>query len=417
MTASTSPRRWDGIPRSIPLRAIVLIALVALAYHYTFVSLARGLALQTPLAYVALAPLIALILAWVGDRRAASREAPSGLRLDFLLGRTFGLALMGAAFVVALLVPLSVRFWLIRIDLISLPLFVAGAIALVYGPRQVWRLRFPIAFLLLAWPAPYLPLVGEGLQAFTDATIAIVAAIAWVIPIAVPGEEGLFTLQHAGEPFVLSIGSACAGVNSLVGFLVVGSALLYLVRGPMLRKLAWLAVGLATVWLLNVLRIEAIFVAGTVFGPQAALDVLHPVAGLIVFNIGILLMLGLVSRMGLGFAQLPSRPTASPDRPHSRWTAIPLLAVVVGALLMASVNASYARYEELAGALGQPRVSAFASEDAQIPGWSSVLAAEYEQSRQFYGESSTWLRYRYHAGEAATLSSSAPRLRRCHHDR
>ena len=127
-----------------------------------------------------------------------------------------------------------------------------------------------------------------------------------------PGEEGLFTLQHAGEPFVLAIGSACAGVNSLVGFLVVGTALLYLVHGPMLRKLAWLAVGLATVWLLNVLRIEAIFVAGTAFGPQAALDVLHPVAGLIVFNIGILLMLGLVSRMGLGFARLPSRPTRQP---------------------------------------------------------------------------------------------------------
>ena len=86
----------------------------------------------------------------------------------------------------------------------------------------------------------------------------------------------------------------------------------------------------------------------------------------------------------------------------------PFLAVVVGALLMASVNATYARYEELAGALGQPRVSAFDSQDAQIPGWSSVLAAEYDQSRQLYGESSTWQRYRYHAGETATLSSGVP---------
>jgi len=118
-----------------------------------------------------------------------------------------------------------------------------------------------------------------------------------------------------------------------------------------------------------------------------------------------------VSRMGLSFAPLPSRaPVSAPEAGETsrgRWRAVPLLIVVAGAVIMSAVNASYARYEDLAGALGQPRVAAFQQTEATIPGWSSVLAAEYDQSRQFYGDTSTWLRYRYHDGEGASLTAGA----------
>jgi exosortase len=406
MIASASPR----LPAlNIPWRPLVVIALVAGAYHYSLFTLARGLALQTPLAYVALAPVIAVALAWFRTSHLPPAN-PTQLRLDFVLGRVLGVLLIGLALVIALLVPLSIRFWLYRIDLVSLPIFVAGTIALLYGARRLWSLWFPVAFLLLAWPAPYLPLVGDWLTAFTDATVAIVSALSHLLPIANAGSEGVFTLHHAGAPFVLAIGSACAGVNSLVGFLLVGTALAYVVRGRLLAKIAWLVAGLVIVWAFNIVRIEAIFVVGTLFGPRAALDVLHPVAGLIVFNLGILLMLVMTPRFGLDFAQI--RGGASQVTPASasayRRFSVPTLLVLIGAVLMAAVNSGYARYEVLAGALGQPTVLRFSAADATIPDWRYSLMTSYDQGKQFFGQNSTWDRYYYKSKSGASLQASVP---------
>jgi exosortase len=407
MIASASPR---PLVMNIPWRPLVIIALVAGAYHYSLLTLARGLALQTPLAYIALAPVIAVALAWFRTSQVPPANQTQ-LRLDFVLGRVLGVLLIGIALVIALLVPLSVRFWLYRIDLVSLPIFVAGTIALLYGARRLWSLWFPIAFLLLAWPVPYLPLVGDWLTAFTDATVALVTALSHLLPIATAGSEGVFTLHHAGVPFVLAIGSACAGVNSLVGFLLVGTALAYVVRGRLLAKVAWLVAGLAIVWAFNIVRIEAIFVVGTLFGPRAALDVLHPVAGLIVFNLGILLMLVATPRFGLTFAPQQHRlgyEEASSAASAQRRFSIPTLTVLVGVVLMATINSGYARYEGLAGSLGLPTVLPFSEASATIPNWGSALLATYQHGQQFYGQNSTWDRYIYQPKSGASLRASVP---------
>src|SRR5207245_323567 len=69
-------------------------------------------------------------------------------------------------------VRLSIVYWLWRLDLLSLPLFAAGAVALVFGVRMLFRLRFALGFLVLAWPPPYLLLLNDQLQLFTRATAA-----------------------------------------------------------------------------------------------------------------------------------------------------------------------------------------------------------------------------------------------------
>ena len=212
----------------------------------------------------------------------------------------FGFVFIAASILIFLPDSLRSRFWLYRIDLLSLPFFVAGVVTLLYGVRRLWALRVPILFLFLAWPVPYLPLVGDGLRAFTDLSVAAASALATVNPAAVPGgAEGAFIIQNAERPFVLLVGSACAGVNSMVGFLIIGMALLYIVHGSFWRKAVWLVDGLVLVWVFNVLRIEAIFSAGALFGRQVAYDILHPVAGLLVFNLAILIMLMLIPVFGL----------------------------------------------------------------------------------------------------------------------
>src|SRR5262249_31204556 len=93
--------------------------------------------------------------------------------------------------------------------------------------------------------------------------------------------------------------SACSGVNGMVGFLLVGIAFGVIVRGPRIRKLLWLAGGLALLWVINVARIVFIFWTGRLWGEKVAIDVFHPFIGLLTFNVGIICMLLALRPMGL----------------------------------------------------------------------------------------------------------------------
>ncbi len=303
------------------------------------------------------------------------------------------------------------RFWLYRIDLLSLPFFVAGIVTLLYGVRRLWALRIPILFLFLAWPVPYLPLVGDGLRTFTDLSIAAATAIASVNPAAIPGAgEGTFIVQFADQPFVVLIGAACAGVNSMVGFLIIGLALTYAVHGPLWRKVAWLADGLVLVWLFNVLRIEAILTVGALFGRRAAYDVLHPVAGLLLFNIAIVIMLLLIPVFGLRWRPAlagdgRSALTAPPGVRNARRAGIVGLVLVIA---FATVNAGYARFDSLLGDLVEPRLRAFELSAVKIDDWRGRHLAAYSQGKQFFGEASEWDRYLLTAVPGAALFANVP---------
>jgi len=406
-------RGISALPRPIRdaaiLRPAAVIVAISIAYHYSLLSLARGLGLQTPLAYLALVPPIALGLAWVALRREPSPLPIHDRQLDYIVG----IALLALAAGVAFLLPdaLTARFWIYRLDLLGLPVFAAGVVALFYGLRSLWALRFPIAFLFLAWPAPYLPLVGDGIRAFVDATSAALTLIAHVIPIteAVPGNDTFFFIHHGEEYFPLSVSSACSGVNGLVGFILIGGALIYLVDGPLVRRFLWLLTGLVLVWSLNIVRIELIFVVATLFGERAAIDVLHPVAGLIVFNLGVIGMLWAVPRFGLRFVRFADA-RSSPDQ----WTApvrrlrgaVGVSVVVV--MVLASVNSGYARFEPLVDVPGQARLAPFDVRTARAANWESALVATYEEGKAYFGSASTWERMLYSSTAAASLRSSVP---------
>ena len=395
-------------------RPVVMGAAVLIAYHYSLTTLARGATLQTPLAYLFLVPVISLLL--VAARVGSGLPIPAReLRLDFVLGRAIGVGLVGIALAIALLVPLDIGFWLYRADLLSLPVFVAGLVSLLYGVRTAWTFKFPLAFLFLAWPVPYLPLLGGGLESFTNLTIGAVGIVSGFFPaIQNTGSEGIFVLTHAGSTFPLSIGSACSGVNSLVGFMLVGGALSYVVRGKLWRRMLWLVSGFVVIWLLNIIRILAILVVGVQFGESAAVDVLHPAAGLVLFNVGVFAMLVAVKRFGLGFVPMAGQPRQrhqahliSGFATRSR-RAIPIIVVILSAASIGIVNGSYSRYDPFANGLSQPQLQAFNVHGTYIDGWSSTFLENFTHARPFFGEQSTWTRTSYGASIDAELSVNVP---------
>jgi exosortase/archaeosortase family protein len=394
-------------------RVALLLAIVTLAYHYSLQTLLRTVQVETPLAYLGLVPLIALVLAVARRNPAPSEPSIHDRQIDYIIG----VPLLAAALAINLLLPirLSTLFWVWRVDLVSLPLFVAGAISLLFGVRTLWRQRLPVAFLLFAWPFPYTMVLLRWLDTFTNVTLLGVNAGNGVLHIArvVPGTDGsLFFVGTGPERFQLSVASACSGVNGMVGFLLVSIAFTSLVQGRRLHKLLWLGAGLLCIWVMNVARILMIFMAGNLWGERAAIDGLHPYLGLVTFNVGVVLMILAMGRFGLTF-RTAAPPVAAPAAARRR--AVPRIALALAVVLvfgaaLAVVNSGFRSYDLVAGDLGQPRLASFLGHPAEITGWHSRRVAQYSWSRRFFGDDSEWFRYAYSWNGAGTapFSSSAP---------
>ena len=167
-------------------------------------------------------------------------------------------------------------------------------------------------------------------------------------------------------------------------------------EGAGFGKTLWLGLGLVAVWASNVARIVIILVVGHLWGETFAIDVLHPVMGLVTFNLVVLAMVLTLRRFGLDVAFLRNNRRASVAT--SIRSAVPRLgltsAVLVAFVVVAAfANSSLRSYDLVEGALGEPRLASYTAFQSVPAGWSAVHTDTYTWATPFFGEDSTWLRY------------------------
>ncbi len=406
------------------VRIGITMLTIVVAYQYSLRTLMRSLKYDSPLAYLGLVPILAVGIAVLHARPVRAEPAIHDRSLDYIVGLPF----IVAALAINLLLPerLSTMFWVWRIDLMSFPLFVAGSIALVFGVRTLWRLKFAVLFLVLAFPVPYRWLLLSYLGPLTDLTLVGIRAGLRVFDIAAPqagGTGALFDVGSGPERFVVSVASSCSGVNSVVGFLIMACALAPLVLGKLWNKVAWFATGLVAIWGFNVLRILVIFLVGNLWGEGVAINGFHPFLGLVTFNLGTGVMLLLMKAFRLKFraVQLPwtgddRSGTRGRGRPASTLVqAVPrarlaLTVVLVAGLLLATANAGFRSYDLVASDLGAPKLEAFTKNPSRPDGWGRYAQSSYPWASRFFGNDAKWTRWVYEMSGVGTpklVSSSA----------
>jgi exosortase len=414
--------RWAvALPATrLRIQVSVLVIATLVAYHYSLESLVQTVGYDTPLADVGLVPFIAAGLAFALRNPRRPDPPIQDRQLDYIIG----VPLIAIALCINEFLPrqLSVLFWVRRMDLISLPFFVAGAVTIIFGTRVLWRQKFAILYLFLAWPWPYTSILLGSLNGFTNVTVAGLKSVLGVVHLGSPitagnGEAGLFQIVHNGSAFPVSVVTACSGVDGMVGFFLVGTAFTVIVHGTLLRKVLWLAVGLVLLWTTNLLRLLLIFWAGHMWGEDVALKILHPFAGLVIFCIGVLLMMLLLRPFGLHFGA--GGPDAGSDgtsngggrrgSPPTRqpiFMASGLLAVV--GLLLAVNNSALISYNPVADASGEPKLASYLADPASPAGWVPVFTTEFTENKSLFGNSSRWFRYTYFNYGRGDLRASLP---------
>lgn len=382
------------------LRAAVLVGLVALAYPHSLAAVLGQLRYDSPLAYVGLVPLLSLGLGLLlgGRARPGELRAPDR-QVDWIIGVSF----LAVAGFVAVVLPtrVSYEFWVNRLDLLGLPVFVAGLVAILFGSRILHRVRLPVALLVLAWPYPYQAPVAAAQALASHLTVAVLKASHPLVPAAHWLGGTLFAVGAGAGGFSVNVAPSCAGADSALGFLLVGGATLVATRGRRLAKLGWLVTGMAASLGANVIRLLLLMWTGAHLGEQVAMTWLHPVLGLVLFSVVVAVMVLMLPRFGLDFALGASGPPADASQLGPAPAAVAVVSrLSVGGLavllavcgIFGAANQGLARFDPFAGLGSAGTVAPLAPLPPTVPGWTGSQYDQITWATPYFGRGSTWYR-------------------------
>jgi len=283
-----------------------------------------------------------------------------------------------AAFILFVLPgSLSWYFWLNRMDLAAMVPWTIAIATVFLGYQQMFRTWPAWLMLFFAWPYPAVWLQRELADPLTSVTAWTAH---WVtefarLPYNVGESTTVYTSTHLPEDenFTLVIGQLCSGTSVTIGFLIVGAGLALMSQGTAGARLRWLLVGTVLAFLTNLIRVSVLLIAATANSREFAVDTLHPILGLVLFALIILLMLLLMPSFGLKFDPLPRGSTLAWEpgpRPSLAVRALWVLAAV-SALGMGTGAAQAQEFNFIGIGEGTPSLSV-ASERGiipEVPGW------------------------------------------------
>ncbi len=210
--------------------------------------------------------------------------------------------------------------------IVSLPLFLMGALSVLFGWNTFRVAIFPSLMLFFLTPVPVevVANIGGALSFYTTAASVQIVRVLGVdannITLYDTPAIQFDSLVGGKVTFVVSI--VCSGLYSLTGFAAFAAFASYIPRGKAWARASLFLVGFALVYGLNILRITVILMIGRYYGEGAALSVFHTLGGAILIFLGTLGLLYLGERVWrLKFGRAPTSRSHEPhDTSHLNLT-------------------------------------------------------------------------------------------------
>jgi exosortase len=207
----------------------------------------------------------------------------------------------------------SYTFTPLEYHILTLPIFAAGLILVLFNFGTLRQLAFPIAFLFFLIPIPEEILLGASSTLSTSSS-----AISFANVLGVPS-----TLSTVGQtPTIIitrpdntllgfSLDTACSGIYPLIGFIMFGVFVAFIIRDKPWKKATIFLLGIPLMYILNVLRITIVLLMGYHYGEQLALQTFHLFGGLALTVLGTVLLLTVAETVFK--IQIFSRTTKTPQ--------------------------------------------------------------------------------------------------------
>lgn len=184
----------------------------------------------------------------------------------------------------------SYTFYPLEYHLLSLPIFAAGVVLILFSVKTLRAVLFPILFLLFLVPIPteIMYALGGALANFnTQASYTLLKLSGF--PVTLSTSYGSPTITLGSTHFAIDL--PCSGIYSFIAFVMFAAFLAFIVSAPAWKKTAIFVFGFFIFEILNILRITIIISAAAFWGEEIAMHIFHTAAGLVLIFIGILFTL------------------------------------------------------------------------------------------------------------------------------
>lgn len=258
------------------VRAAVLVALVALAWHRTLATLWETWSTNDNYSHGPLIPATSLVLVWLRrDRLRALAVRPEA--------RGLALVALGCAMQVV-----GVRADVFALQCWALVPLLFGLSLAFFGVPVTRMLAFPIGYLgfMLTFP----PVVMNTLS-FALKEVSVSASVATAKALGVSLErQGMSILLASGE---LRVENPCSGLRSLLALLATGTLFAYFQKGGGWRRAAVLFAATPIALLGNVVRLVLVILAAERRGVIWASGTFHDLTGYVVYAVALAALVGL----------------------------------------------------------------------------------------------------------------------------
>lgn len=196
------------------------------------------------------------------------------------LGNNLGLLLLGSALILFLWLLNQRAYYLAAFAMLAMG---AGIIWALGGTELLRRLLFPLGYLVLMIPLPFIDRLTLPLALFTG---VCAGGLVRFLGLNVTIVGNAVSLPNAE----LVIGAQCSGINSLIALTALMTLTAYLLSGPLWGRLFLVLLSLPLAMAGNILRVASLLFVARTMGAQAAFVFYHDYSGLIFFILVFFLM-------------------------------------------------------------------------------------------------------------------------------
>jgi exosortase/archaeosortase family protein len=210
-------------------------------------------------------------------------------------------SLMFAAFIVLVFFSrfyFSFFFASFRIDLLLLPLAIASIAVLLFGTKDIGKFKGVLLYALFASP-PVLFFVMNSYGAFTSLNTVIVYGLLKTV---MSGAQYVAPITIIANGYYIGIGQECVSIGIFMALALFLVPIAYLYKGRDSSKVAWVASGIALLFVLNVARMLFVSYEWLAYGPSSVVAQIHAYAGGVLFMLSIVAMVLVAGRYGLSLA-------------------------------------------------------------------------------------------------------------------
>lgn len=261
--------------------AVAVVGLTAIVFFPTLRWLVASWSSNPYYSHGFLVPLLSAYFGW-RKRDALKHRNPNNM----------GLAVLVLGLVMNLLaVPWQAHL----VSASALVLVLAGLLLYFYGVEATHQMLFPLGFLLLMIPLPFVERLAPSLEAFVShyATLMVQA-------LGTPAESFGSQVRLANGGFI--IGAPCSGLRSIVSLFTLTIVFAYVFSGPLMGKIVLVAAAPPIAMIANLVRVASLLQVAHFLGPKVGMKYYHTLASPLLFLVAFTLLI-LLGRI-LGCSEL-----------------------------------------------------------------------------------------------------------------